>query len=151
MTMASGEGNESVDQLKRVMAARLECGEDQIEVIDAGGTLYAYLPGGDAPAKHATHLERVGFDAGEAMDLTDELVDMGAVVRTDPVPPEERTRRGVLIGLTVAFALVFLLQVGFAVLGGDTWQRVGPVLSTAATLVGGGFGFVWGHYFSGRQ
>lgn len=87
---------------------------------------------------------------GEHLVFTDEGAQLIRDSR-DPIPPRERTRRSVLIGLTVAFTCIFLLQLSFAVIGGALWDRVGPILSTAATLVAAGFGYVWGHYFSGRD
>lgn len=68
------------------------------------------------------------------------------------VPPTEQTRRGLLIGLAIAFVGVLLLQLAFALfLDEAAWARVGPILSTVATLVAAGFGYAWGHYFSGRH
>lgn len=90
------------------------------------------------------------FRSGEEVDLTDEEPQLASHhwVR---LSSHEKTRRSILIGLTIAFVGVLLLQIGFAVLGGDLWERVGPVLSTTATLVATGFGFAWGHYFSRRE
>lgn len=84
-------------------------------------------------------------------DLTTGLVNSEPLdhVRRQPIPSPEQTRRAVLFGLTVSFAAVLLLQIGFALLGGDLWERVGPVLSTAATLIAAGWGY-GGPYFSGK-
>jgi hypothetical protein len=67
------------------------------------------------------------------------------------IPPKEQTRRGILIGLSIAFVAVLLVQIVFAVTGGDVYERVGPILSTAATLIAAGWGYAWGHYFSSKD
>ena len=90
-------------------------------------------------------------EPGEQMDLTEETPQPFTFSR-NPIPPAEQTRRGMLVGLTAAFVGVLLLQLGFALfLSDDTWARVGPLLSGASTLVAAGFGYAWGHYFSGKN
>jgi len=91
------------------------------------------------------------FTSGQEVDLTDESPQPLGVTR-EPLPPAEQTRRGLLLGLGLAFLAILVAQVvlGLA-LGEDDWARVGPGLSTAATLVAGGLGFAFGHYFSGRD
>jgi hypothetical protein len=42
-------------------------------------------------------------------------------------------------------------QLGFApFLNDDSWARVGPILTSAATLVAACFGYVWWHCFAGK-
>jgi len=106
-----------------------------------------------APSRPLTFYTGPGgpFTSGDEVDLTEETPQPLGVTR-EPMPPAERTRRGLLIGLGAAFLAILIAQVvlGLAV-GADDWARVGPVLSTAATLVAGGLGFAFGHYFSGRD
>jgi hypothetical protein len=81
------------------------------------------------------------FDVASAPPtLTGERVDVGAAsaVRTVPLTAKQRERRGILVGLTVAFVVVLLVQIGFAAVGGHVYERVGPVLSTAGTLIAAG-------------
>lgn len=89
------------------------------------------------------------------LNLLDEFVHEDIADRATHsvhIPPKERTRRGVLVGLAVAFVGVFLLQLGCALfLDATTWQRVAPILSSFATLVAGGLGAAFGFYFSGKD
>lgn len=84
-----------------------------------------------------------------ALVAHDEALSPDLSVPRQTLPHEERTRRSLLIGLTIAFVASVLLQLGFASFSGDElWGRVSPVLSTITTLVGVGFGAAFGFYFA---
>lgn len=90
-------------------------------------------------------------DPDEHLDLLGEPVEDSVYAR-EPVPPVERTRRGLLVSLGLAFAAIVLVQLATAFLAdGETWRRVSPILSTAFSVVAGGLGFAAGYYFGGRQ
>lgn len=81
------------------------------------------------------------------LDLTEERVDREALSQIRLTTAQESTRRGMLYGMAVGFSLLFLLQIGFAVHGGDVWERTGPLLTNGMALVAAGLGYAWAHYF----
>jgi len=87
-------------------------------------------------------------------DLTDEVLDLGAVERVsrEPVPPEERTRRTLLWVLGIAYVLLFAVNIGFALaLSPTTYQVVGASTGTVMSLIAGGLGAGFAYYFAPRD
>lgn len=98
--------------------------------------------------------EDAGVDIlpGDHRDYSDEQVEPFPPFIREPIPHEEQTRRGMLIGLGIGFVALFLIQLGLAlVLNEDDWARVGPTLTSASTLISAGIGYALGHYFSGKK
>jgi hypothetical protein len=81
------------------------------------------------------------------IEVREEQVDPAALSQIRLVSAQERTRRGLLYGMAAGFSFLFLLQIGFAVYGGDAWERTGPIFTNGLALVAAGLGYAWAHYF----
>ena len=102
----------------------------------------------------ASPFPRFRFPTEQPEDLTDEVLDLGAVERVgrEPIPPAERTRRTLLWVLGIAYVLLFAVNIGFAlVLPANRYQVVGAAIGTVMSLVAGGLGAGFAYYFAPRD
>jgi threonine/homoserine/homoserine lactone efflux protein len=74
------------------------------------------------------------------------------LVGREVIPHEERTRRGLLWALGIAYVLLFFLSVGFAlVLSADDYQKVGTAIQGFTAVLSAGLGAAFAFYFQGKR
>jgi hypothetical protein len=101
------------------------------------------------PVQHVFRAEE-----STTMDLTDELLDGYSAdqVHRKPLPHKERVRLTTMVVLAVVWALIFFLNIGFALLLSDKdYKDVGATLNAGSSLVAGFLGAAIGYYFADKD